>query len=348
MGQLIYQPLKAKSWNLLVENLSKIYKSFYQEDLSSLGFFLNYRKEKILTFLDEISSSDEDFYSEEIFDYLSKCEHSKKFLSYFNRFPFNEASLKALNELNQECIQINQYNLNDDNLKNLPAFILSKVQLKTKPRQEKIFLDEESCIYFISNDKKNFSEHLQRLVDALQMIKTHSPSSYERVKRFTRFIIPIKQEELVSYSHQDMPGISFINLYNRDFLDLMDDIVHENGHHHLNYYLNQEELINEKSEELYHSPWRNSLRPLRGIYHAYFTFYWAYYLFNDLLNLESSDFPKNYPIKKNKVLKRRDEEIKMLSESLPHLKEAYKAGDISPNGMKLIKNLSQSIAAASD
>src|SRR5690606_41931427 len=56
-----------------------------------------------------------------------------------------------------------------------------------------------------------------------------------------------------------------------------------NGHHHLYYYLNLSKLIEEPKDLDYFSPWRDSPRPLRGIYHAYFTFFWAYKLFRDII-----------------------------------------------------------------
>ena len=120
------------------------------------------------------------------------------------------------------------------------------------------------------DEMKNFSHKIEI---ALKIIRKFSPTSWERFVAFTEVIVPIKESELVSYSHQDLPGYSMINLYNRDFVDLMDDLLHENGHHHLNYYLNLGKLIDEPIDNIYYSPWRRTLRPLRGIYHAYFTFF---------------------------------------------------------------------------
>jgi hypothetical protein len=178
-----------------------------------------------------------------------------------------------------------------------------------------------------------------RIETALKVIKKHSPSSWERFVAFSEVIIPIKEKELVSYSHQDLPGYSMINLYHRDFVDLMDDLLHENGHHHLNYYLNLGKLIDEPVDTIYYSPWRRTLRPLRGIYHAYFTFFWAFKLFADLNKTQDVDsifyvFNKE---QKEKMIWRAVEEFHMLNFTFQDLKWAHKNGLINERGWSLVQ-----------
>lgn len=183
---------------------------------------------------------------------------------------------------------------------------------------------------------KHFSH---RIEVALKLIKKFSPSSWERFGAFTDVIIPIKQPELVSYSHQDLPGYSMINLYHRDFVDLMDDLLHENGHHHLNYYLNLGKLIDEPVDNIYYSPWRRTLRPLRGVYHAYFTFFWAFKLFADLAKAKEVDsiwYLFNAG-EKEKMVWRAVEEFHMLNYTFEELKWARKQGLIKDTGWTLIQ-----------
>jgi hypothetical protein len=184
-------------------------------------------------------------------------------------------------------------------------------------------------------EMKHFSH---RIEIAVKVIKKFSPSSYERFQAFTETIIPIKQDEFVSFSHQELPGTSMINLYNRDFVDLLDDLLHENGHHHLNYYLNLQTLIKEPIDNIYYSPWRRTLRPLRGIYHAYFTFFWAFKLFSDLARAKEMDsifylFSKE---EKEKIYFRAVEEFLMLNFTFQELKWARKNELINNTGWKLI------------
>jgi hypothetical protein len=185
-------------------------------------------------------------------------------------------------------------------------------------------------------EMKKFSTKIEV---ASRVIRKFSPDSWERFSNFTEVIIPIKQEEFVSYSHQELPGTSMINFYNRDFVDLLDDLLHENGHHHLNYYLNLEQLIQEPIDCIYYSPWRRTLRPLRGIYHAYFTFFWAFKLFSDMVNSKELDsiwyiFSKG---EKEKILWRAIEEYWMLEYTFKDLQWARRQGLISDLGWDLIK-----------
>jgi hypothetical protein len=61
------------------------------------------------------------------------------------------------------------------------------------------------------------------------------------------------------------------------------DLVHENSHHHLNLLLRKYVLYRgDHNREIFYSPWRRSLRPLRGILHATFTFTMGAILFERL------------------------------------------------------------------
>lgn len=183
---------------------------------------------------------------------------------------------------------------------------------------------------------KRIHEFKGKIEKALKVIKKYSPDSYKTFLNFTHTILPVDEPGVVSYSLQNLPGYSCINLFERDFIDLMDDLIHENGHHYLNTYLNFTELINEDNEKIYYSPWRNALRPIRGIYHACFTFFWALHLFGNFFrNIEKMKFLS--PGEKEKVASRFVEEYLMLNYCLPDLKHAFKHKKINPEGMKLIR-----------
>ncbi len=194
-------------------------------------------------------------------------------------------------------------------------------------------------ISFICNDDKKKNLFLKRISKALDIIKTYSPNSYLCFSYFTHTITPIKDKKIVSYSTQKLPGYSVINFYHRDFVDLIDDLIHENGHHHLNYYLNYTSLIIEDSEKIFYSPWRKQLRPIRGIYHAVFTFYWAMALFRDLAVGIENDKINYFKFSKKQQCKihlRFLEEYQMLRFSFHDLHNAYKLGKITSKGYKLI------------
>jgi HEXXH motif-containing protein len=89
----------------------------------------------------------------------------------------------------------------------------------------------------------------------------------------TSRVIPLDAPGVVSFSYRHRPGLSFINCFERDNLDLIDDLIHESSHHHLNLLLRKDVLYHhDRNQQIFYSPWRRRLRPLRGILHATFTF----------------------------------------------------------------------------
>ncbi|HXH32046.1 MAG TPA: HEXXH motif-containing putative peptide modification protein [Bacteriovoracaceae bacterium] len=204
--------------------------------------------------------------------------------------------------------------------------------------QDQIDLFEKSLV-IRSHSIREGKRFRSRIETALKVIRGCSPSSWERFVAFTEMIVPIKQREFVSYSHQELPGVSMINLFDRDFVDLLDDLLHENGHHHLNYYLSLTKLIEEPIDAIYYSPWRRTPRPLRGIYHAYFTFFWAFKLFADLLSSNAPSSQEHVFSEREieKIRWRAVEEYHMLSFSYVDLTWALGQGLISKTGWKLIE-----------
>jgi len=141
-------------------------------------------------------------------------------------------------------------------------------------------------------DNENTTKYIDKINLAYTKIKEVSPDLYEALITFTKYIVPSSEEEIVSHSTDELPGFSTINLLHRDEIDLLDDLLHENGHHYLNHFLNHAHLLNEDDEKIFYSPWRESLRAIRGIFHAYLTFYWAFYLFRELVT-KSDDYRNN-------------------------------------------------------
>ncbi|MCP4913683.1 MAG: hypothetical protein GY909_11260 [Oligoflexia bacterium] len=174
----------------------------------------------------------------------------------------------------------------------------------------------------------------QRISKALDIIKKTDNELYELLRSFTKVIIPVDEPGIVSYSMQNLPGYSSINLFERDDIDLIDDLLHENGHHFLNYHLNTDELIIEDDEKIYYSPWRRSLRPIRGIYHATCTFFWAYYLFMSLSEKSLALFNEEQKVK---VLRRFLEEKLMVEYTFEDLKHAFNEGKVTESGFAFIK-----------
>jgi len=126
-------------------------------------------------------------------------------------------------------------------------------------------------------------ELVERVRQAMTTIERAWPDGARLVAALTSRIIPLRARGVVSFSYRHLPGLSFINLFDRDRLDLIDDLIHENSHHHLNLLLRKYVLYRgDHNQEIFYSPWRRSLRPLRGILHATFTFTMGAILFERL------------------------------------------------------------------
>ncbi|MBC7711963.1 MAG: hypothetical protein H7177_01395 [Rhizobacter sp.] len=195
-----------------------------------------------------------------------------------------------------------------------------------------------------AGDKK-IEEFKKSIIKALGNIKKAAPHLHTTFKSFTHTIVPVDEKGIVSYSMQSLPGYSCINMFDRDSIDLMDDLLHENGHHYLNTYLNHQDLIHEDDDKVYYSPWRKALRPVRGIYHAVFTFFWAMELFVNL-NIASEKkvltFTKD---EKVKIKTRFLEEYYMLEYCRPDFTHAFKNKRVTKEGLALINSTYERIDA---
>ncbi|MBH0194602.1 MAG: hypothetical protein HP494_03160 [Nitrospira sp.] len=124
---------------------------------------------------------------------------------------------------------------------------------------------------------------VERISLAWQMIQSAWPEGAGVLALLTSRIVPLKAKGVVSFSYRHRPGLSFINCFDRDNLDLIDDVIHENSHHHLNLLLRKYVMYHgDHHQQIFYSPWRRSLRPLRGILHATFTFTMGAMLFERL------------------------------------------------------------------
>ncbi len=123
-----------------------------------------------------------------------------------------------------------------------------------------------------------------RMRRALSAIVSAWPEGDRLLALLTSRIVPLKATGIVSFSYRHRPGLSAINCFERDQLDLIDDLIHENSHHHLNLLLRKDVMYqHDHNQEIFYSPWRRSLRPLRGILHATFTFTMGAILFERLV-----------------------------------------------------------------
>ena len=359
----IYQTLKnslakkhSRDSQNLLKKLKKLDAPFSREishfkfsDFNPIHFFLKEQLSTLIFYLEHsklLSTNDEDFTTVDdlIFEKWNASEFSGEFLKRLNKgLSIRAAHLEMITIFKSHLIVLFERFLHSSDISG-PHYRLQTSLGETGAKKPKKLLHsvlniEDKFLDIYAHSFKEFKTLSSRIELALRLISIYSPTSWQRFNAFTEAIIPINAPELVSYSHQELPGFSMINLYHRDFIDLLDDLLHENGHHHLNYYLNLDKLIEEPKELDYFSPWRNSPRPLRGIYHAFFTFFWAYQLFRDLITNGhiQQDLYQFSKAEWKKIHERAVEEYYMLMYSFDDLKKAKKAGLITPAGFSLVE-----------
>ncbi len=184
-----------------------------------------------------------------------------------------------------------------------------------------------------------------RLDRALTVIEAAWPEGYRNLVSLTTRIVPLNAHGVVSFSYRHRPGLSFINTFERDGLDLIDDLVHENSHHHLNLLLRKYVMHRrDRNQEIFYSPWRHSLRPLRGILHATFTFTMGAILFERLSSWAESG---HATLSKEQVLRARFrclEEVASVDYSLRDLDYAgRKLGWVTGAGSALVRLLTREL-----
>ncbi len=220
---------------------------------------------------------------------------------------------------------------------------LDDKKLELKIDAAKAPLKVEDCtLYVLPNcetGEKKIEEFRKNIAKALTNIKKAAPHLFVTFKNFTHTIVPVNETGIVSYSMQSLPGYSSLNLFDRDQIDLMDDLLHENGHHYLNTFLNHQDLINEDDDKIYYSPWRKALRPVRGIYHATFTFFWALELFYHLSVASDKKIITLSKDEKSKIKARFLEEYYMLTYCKADLDHAFKNKRINKEGYQLINSV---------
>jgi len=184
----------------------------------------------------------------------------------------------------------------------------------------------------------------ERIQQALTVIESAWPGGYRNLTRLTSRIVPLKARGVVSFSYRHRPGLSFINVFDRDDLDLIDDLIHENSHHHLNLLLRKAVLYHkDRNQEIFYSPWRRSLRPLRGILHATFTFTMGAILFERLSTWAKTGRATLTPQQLHRARFRCLEEVASVRYSLKDLAHARKLGWLTPAGWGLVGSLKREI-----
>jgi HEXXH motif-containing protein len=209
--------------------------------------------------------------------------------------------------------------------------------------------DREPLSLTATRDKQ-----IARIEQAWQTIRRAWPEGHALLALLTSRVIPLAAPGVVSFSYRHRPGLSFINCFERDNLDLIDDLIHENSHHHLNLLLRKHVLYQgDCNTQIFYSPWRRALRPLRGILHAAFTFTMGVLLFARLSAWAETRGGKaqwrNAGLTTRQLLRARFrcfEELESVRYSLCDLAHARRLKWITGAGARLLAQLEEVIVKA--
>ncbi len=200
--------------------------------------------------------------------------------------------------------------------------------------------------------KPTVQRQVERIALAWETIQLAWPEGHEVLALLTSRIVPLQAKGVVSFSYRHRPGLSFINCFDRGNLDLIDDLIHENSHHHLNLLLRKYVMYQgDHNQQIFYSPWRRSLRPLRGILHATFTFTMGALLFERLASLASgrggAESWKKAGLTKDDLRRSRFrclEEVESVRYSLQDLHYAdHHLGWLTGSGRRLVGQLTEAI-----
>ena len=300
--------------------ISNIYKknfNYYEKNISYAGMetWLDSLDEKL--FFEEALLILENLHSEsDLIQFKKDLLYSikKNFRDEDYRFYLIENSDLSIKILNNNILLIIKEldnllgNVNIDFLANN----FSDYYSKTNDKPSKLGLDTKLIKIKIPKSK------LIQISEAEKELSLNWKYGYDLYKSLTNKIVIISSPDLVSYSHFTEFGISYINVIDRDLFETIDDLVHENSHHHLNLIIKKFKLLkNLNDNRVFYSPWRQSLRNTYAILHSVFTFSYGALLFENILN-NPSPFMK---INLERVAFRFLEETMMLTYSLNDLKK---------------------------
>ena len=247
----------------------------------------NFKKDLLFTIKQNFREEDFRFYN------IENTELSKK--SLLNLITF----LKKEND--QSLTKLSDYYINDNSYQNYykstgkPSVLGLNTKLVKKPTPR---------------------HKIDQLKKAEIELSLNWKYGYLLYKTLTNSLVIVSSPDLVSYSHFTELGVSYINIIDRELFDTVDDLIHENSHHHLNLILKKYKLIKHNNDELvFYSPWRQSVRNIYAILHSVFTFSYGAMLFENILKNPSPFMKLNYERTAFRLL----EETIMLQYSLTDL-----------------------------
>lgn len=167
----------------------------------------------------------------------------------------------------------------EENLKvgQCPTLQLEDWQLRFQPYcfNSPEFLDGEA----VTETGMAYQQEYVTLVrDGLGLIEKYHPQTFEQLPYFMEVLAlkPLEKGNFINLSSSDFPGALICSVIDNSYR-LADNFIHEFHHNRLflieqNNPLLLDSVEEDKINNIYYSPWRQDLRPLRGILHATYVY----------------------------------------------------------------------------
>jgi len=198
---------------------------------------------------------------------------------------------------------------------------------------EKFYEDHGLIIY--DSEELHKIDAKSKLDAAIVELKV-CPEIYETVKKLVKAIQVIHVEDPEydsSYTHPDIPFSIFVSIgadtSKLSNLRVAESIIHETMHLQLTLIENISPLIKNGSMEMFYSPWREELRPIRGVLHGIYVFSAVKDFYEKILPYMSTSNVKDF-------VSYRIEEIELELSQIKDFKDHFELTEL---GTKFVQNL---------
>ncbi|RQH11591.1 AMP-binding protein [Okeania hirsuta] len=195
-------------------------------------------------------------------------------------YGINSEKLEVVVTNNKQTLELTpDATLGDENLKvgKCPTIQLPSRELRFQPYcfNSPAFPDGQAVV---EAGMKYQGQYVTLVKDGLALIEQYHPQSFEQLHYFMQVLAlkPIGVGNFTNLSSSDFSGALICSVIENPYR-LADNFIHEFHHNRLFLIEQNNPLLLDSVEEsqgnnLYYSPWRLDLRPLRGIFHAIYVY----------------------------------------------------------------------------
>lgn len=123
----------------------------------------------------------------------------------------------------------------------------------------------------LSNIEMTINDHLY-YKSCLELIAEIWPEYYKEITSYIKLIAIMDTDAFGGFTANLLPDAIFLSHHPNDFLWVTENIIHECAHSRLEQLFVIDPIVLNEPTEKFISPWREDLRPMKGVYHGVFAF----------------------------------------------------------------------------